>query len=126
MSRNIRLAGLLKREVINIIRNEVSDPRIGFISITDVSVSPDLKNAKIFVSIMGNEEQKQAGMDGLTSATSFIRGKLAGILEIRSVPQITFSLDDSIERGSKVLSLIAKLNNDKNTPKPNRKRTKKS
>jgi ribosome-binding factor A len=113
MTRPERFAHLLKEEISDIIRTEVSDPRIGFISVTDVSVSPDLKNAKIYVSIMGTEKQKKDAMQGLNSASGFIRRQLAGMLEVRSIPEISFVRDDSLERGSRVLGLLTRLENEK-------------
>jgi ribosome-binding factor A len=109
MSRADRLAELIKEEISRIIREDISDPRIGFISITDVDVSPDLKNAKIFVSILGNEDNKKEGMEGLQSATKFIRGKLSPLINTRIMPEIKFIRDDSLEKGSKVLNIISRL-----------------
>lgn len=113
MSRVARIAELIKEEVFNIIKKHVSDPRIGFISITGVDVSSDLKNAKIYISILGTEEQKQDSMAGLESATSFIRNQLAPMLKLRTMPFISFVRDDSLERGSQVLGVMSGLNNDK-------------
>ena len=124
MSRAERLAELLKRDVSEIIREDVSDPRMGFISITKVDISPDLENARIFVSIMGTEKQKRECMQGLDSATGFVRGKLGHMLELRQVPKIYFVRDDSLEKGSRVLGIIAKL--EKETSAGKVRRTKKS
>lgn len=110
MSRNERVAELIKREVCSILREGVSDPRIGFVSITDVDVSPDLKNAKIFFSVLGDENARKNSLEGLKSATSYIRGELGHLLALRFVPEITFAYDKSIERGSRVLSIINRLN----------------
>lgn len=109
MTRVERVVALIKEEVSRIIREDVSDPRIGFVSITDVDLSPDLENAKIMISILANEEKKQECMQGLHSATRFIRGKLGDILEMRIVPEIRFVRDDSLEKGSRVLGIISKL-----------------
>ena len=109
MSRADRLAELIKEEISRIIREDISDPRIGFVSITDVDVSPDLKNAKIFVSILGNEDNKKEGMQGLRSATKFIRGKLSHLITTRVMPEIKFIRDDSLEKGSRVLNIISHL-----------------
>jgi ribosome-binding factor A len=113
MSRADRVAELIKAEVSRIIREDVNDPRIGFVSITGVDVSPDLENAKIRVSIMGSEEVKQDSMGGLRSASRFIRGKLGDLLELRLVPEIRFVRDDSLEKGSRVLDIICKLSHPK-------------
>lgn len=109
MTRVERVAELIKEEISEIIREEVSDPRIGFVSITRVDLSPDLENASVFVSILGGEEKKRESMNGLRSATNFIRGKLGHMLEMRVVPEIRFVRDDSLEKGSRVLSIISSL-----------------
>ena len=109
MSRVERVAELIREEISEILREDVSDPRVGFVSITRVDISPDLENAKVFVSILGNEEKKKESMKGLNSATGFIRGKLGHLLELRLVPEIKFVRDDSLERGSRVLGIISRL-----------------
>ncbi|OGC15982.1 ribosome-binding factor A [candidate division WOR-1 bacterium RIFOXYC2_FULL_37_10] len=114
MSRTERIAELIKKEVSMIIRERVSDPRIGFVSLTDVDVPPDLKTAKIFFSVLGDETVKKNTIKGLKSATPFIRGELAHKLEIRFVPKIFFVYDKSLERGSNVLSIMNKIESEKN------------
>ena len=109
MTRIERVAELLKEEISRIIREDVNDPRIGFISITRVEISPDLEIAKVGISILGDEDKKKESMRGLQSATSFIRGKLGHLLEMRTVPEIRFVRDDSLEKGSQVLGIISKL-----------------
>ncbi len=109
MTRVERVAELIKEKISKIIHEDVSDPRIGFVSITRVDVSPDLESAKVFVSILANEEKKKESMSGLHSATGFIRGKLGHTLEMRSVPEIIFVRDDSLEKGSRVLGIISRL-----------------
>ena len=107
MSRADRVAERIKFEVNEIITKKISDPRIGFITITKVSVSPDLKNAKIFVSIF--EETKEAKADtlkGLVSAERFIKGLLGDRLNLRLVPTISFIEDDSIEKASRLWNLM--------------------
>ena len=113
MSRTARVAELIKEEVSRIIREDVSDPRIGFISLTRVEVSKDIENANIFVSILASEEKKQDCMEGLSSATNFVRSRLKEVLSLRSFPQIRFIRDDTLAKGSHVLSLISKLSRGK-------------
>ena len=120
-----RFEQLIKEVVSEIIREDVSDPRIGFVSLTAVDISPDLKNAKIFVSILGDDKQKNDSMSGLTSATSFVRGRLGEMVKSRNVPEISFIEDDSLEKGSKVLDIISKLDNEKTSIKRNKKSNKK-
>ncbi|OGB88351.1 ribosome-binding factor A [candidate division WOR-1 bacterium RIFCSPLOWO2_02_FULL_46_20] len=109
MTRIERVAELIKKEISGIIREDVSDPRIGFVSITRVDVSSDLENAKVFISILGGENVKKESMHGLQSATNFIRGKLGNLLEMRLVPEIRFVRDDSLEKASQVLGIISKI-----------------
>lgn len=120
MTRQERVEELIRQEVCEILREKVSDPRIGFISITNVKISPDLENASIYVSIYGDEKKKEEAMQGLYSATKFIRGELGHMLEMRLTPNILFVRDDSIERGSRVLSIMHKLEDEKRLRKNKR------
>ena len=109
MSRPERVAEQIKREVSMILREKVSDPRIGFVSLTTVELTPDLKNAKIFVSVLGDENARNETLEGLRSATHFIRGELGEALKLRFVPEINFVYDKSLERGSRVLTIMNRL-----------------
>lgn len=104
--RSEKLQEFIKEEVSEIIQHELKDPRIGFVSITDVEVSVDLRHARIFVSVYGDDEAKAATMAGLLSAQRFVRGELGKRLQMRYTPEITFKLDESIERGTRIVSLI--------------------
>lgn len=115
MTRQERVEELIREEVSDILRERVSDPRIGFVSITGVKMSPDLKDASIYVSIFGEEKIKKEAMQGLYSATGFIRKELGQMLELRVTPKIRFIRDDSLDRGSRVLGIISKLEHEKNT-----------
>lgn len=108
MTRRIqRLNTLFRNEVSELLQRQVKDPRLGsFIAVTEVSISPDMRHAKIFVSHIGSEEQKQDTMSALTSASGFFRWELSQRLKIRYVPEISFHWDDSIERGARLLQLI--------------------
>lgn len=115
MTRLERISRLLKTEISGIILKEVSDPRIGFISITDVAVTADLKYAKVFISVYGDEEAKKKAFEGLKSAVGYIQKKLGPRLDMKTVPHITFERDDSIERGDRIFGIISKLKKDKET-----------
>lgn len=104
--RTEKIREFIKEQVGEIIQQQVKDPRIGFVSVTDVEVSADLRHAKIFVSVLGDEDAKTATMAGLGSALKFIRGELGRRLQMRFTPEIMFRLDTSIERGSRIASLI--------------------
>jgi ribosome-binding factor A len=102
-----RVNNLIRREVSELLHRQVKDPRLGsFITVTEVSTSPDLRYAKIFVTSIGGEEQKQAALRGLAAASGFFRSELAKRLELRRVPELKFEWDDSIERGARLLRLI--------------------
>jgi len=107
-----RVNALLKREISDIIRTEVNDPRIHSVhsTIFDVSVSADLKNAHVFVSVIEDDELKRAAaLEGFKRAGFLIRSKLMDRVELRSIPFLHFKLDTSIERGVRVTHLINKL-----------------
>lgn len=109
MSRPERLAELIKQEVSTILTKEVSDPRIGFVTLTDVKVSADLRHANIFVSIFGDEKKQPDTIKGLDSATSFIRGELGHRLALRIVPEITFKVDQTVARAARIERIIHDL-----------------
>lgn len=95
--------------------NGIKDDRVGtgMVSITDVAVSGDLQHAKIFVSIYGDDDAKAETMEGLTSATSYVRRELGKRLQLRRTPEVIFAEDRSIERGDKVLNLISRLSQER-------------
>lgn len=104
-----KLAELIKKEVSDILRKRVKDPRIGFVSITDVEVSGDLRHAKIFFSVLGNDEQKEDSLTGLEKATGFIRRELAQRIRVRHVPELIFRYDRSLERGARISKILNEL-----------------
>lgn len=95
-----RMNGEVQREISKIISREIKDPRIHpMTSVVSVDVTPDLKYAKVFVSVLGSDEDKENTKKGLTSAASHIRSLLAKSLNLRNTPELTFVIDDSIEYG---------------------------
>jgi ribosome-binding factor A len=100
-----RVQELLK-EVISEVMRELKDPRVGFATITDVVVSPDLRHAKIYVSILGKEEDRQGTMIGLNNARGFIRREISKNIRLKHIPDLTFHFDESIERGVRVVHII--------------------
>jgi len=107
--RQEKLGELIAAELSELLRTRVKDPRVGFASITHVEVSGDLRHAKVFVSVMGSPEERDATMHGLKNATGFLRHELATRLVLRYMPEIVFKLDKSIEEGSRILDLIQKV-----------------
>ncbi|MEN9205582.1 MAG: 30S ribosome-binding factor RbfA [Thermostichales cyanobacterium DRC_bins_46] len=106
-----RVAEVIRREVSYLLMNGIKDDRVGvgMVSVTEVEVSGDLQHARIFVSIYGTPEAQQETMIGLKSATPFVRRELGQRLQLRRTPEIVFVQDDSLERGSRVMALIAQL-----------------
>jgi ribosome-binding factor A len=106
-----RVAELIKREISQMLLNGIKDDRVGtgMVSVTDVDVSGDLQHATIFVSIYGTEEAKTETMAGLKSATGYVRSELGARIRLRRTPEVIFMEDHSIERGTKVLSLLNQL-----------------
>jgi len=104
-----KLGELIAIELSDLLRTRVKDPRVGFASITHVEVSHDLRHAKIFVSVMGNDEERVATMKGLRNATGFLRHELASRLTVRYMPEIVFKLDTSIQEGARILALIQQI-----------------
>lgn len=112
-----RVAELIKREVSQMLLNGIKDDRVGagMVSVTDVDVSGDLQHAKIFVSIYGTEEAKAETMEGLKSAKGYVRSELGARMRLRRTPEVMFVEDNSIERGTKVLSLLNKLRDERSS-----------
>ena len=110
-----RVAELIKREVSQMLLYGIKDDRVGagMVSVTDVDISGDLQHAKIFVSIYGTEEAKAETMAGLKSATGFVRSELGQRVRLRRTPEVVFVEDHSIERGTRVLSLLNQLNHER-------------
>jgi ribosome-binding factor A len=111
-TRRERVEELIVREVSDILRRHVNDPRIGFVTVTDAEISPDLRHARVFVSILGSEEQQAEAMKGLQSAARFIRGELGKRVEMRETPQLTFKIDTSIAHGARIFELLEQVKQD--------------
>ncbi len=101
-----RLAEIIKQEVSDMLRNELKDPRIGFVTITEVEVSSDLRHAKIFFSVLGPEEEAKASLEALNRARGYVRSELGRRIRLRYTPEIYFTLDHSIQRGIRVMELL--------------------
>lgn len=114
--KNTRINGEVQKELSTLISREIKDPRISpMTSVVDVEVSPDLKTAKVYISVLGDSEAKESTLKGLKSAASFIRGQLAKSLNLRNTPELTFIIDNSIEYGvnmSKLIDEISKKSSD--------------
>jgi ribosome-binding factor A len=110
VSRRTRQVGeLLKEELTDIIRREVKDPRIGFMSLTDVEVSPDIRSARVFVSVLGTDEERAATLAALRSASGFIRHHLKPRLRMRQIPELDFRDDRSMEHAAEISRAISQI-----------------
>ncbi|MCI5650218.1 MAG: 30S ribosome-binding factor RbfA [Fusicatenibacter sp.] len=105
--KNTRINAEVQKELSNIIRSEIKDPRIGLMtSVTDAEVAPDLKTCKVYISVLGDRQAKEDTIKGLRNGEGFIRRLLAKNLNLRNTPELTFVLDESIEYGVTMSQLI--------------------
>lgn len=114
-----RVNELLRSEISQLIARQIKDPRVaGVISVTEVTASSDLRSARVYVSVMGREDDRQAALEGIRSAASFLRRELRSRVSLRHAPHLTFQLDDSIEEGNRVLRLMDNLSPDQLADEP--------
>ena len=102
-----RVQRLLRSEISSIMQRKLKDPRVGMVTITHADVSPDLKNARVYVSVL--REDKSEALAGLTSAAGFIRSELMKVLHLRPMPVLEFALDESLELGARTLDLLDQI-----------------
>ena len=108
-ARTDRIDELLRQEIGAILTREVQDPRIGFVTITDVETAPDLSTAKVWVSIIGQPDERANTMRALERAMPFVRRELGSRIRLRRMPALLVRADDTAERGTRVLRLLAEL-----------------
>lgn len=105
--RTERINDQLREEISELLRHEVRDPRVGgLVSITEVHVSPDLRNAKVYVSVLGTDDEKSSTLEALSAASRFLQRELGKRLTIRRTPRLAFVADDTLEEGSRILNLL--------------------
>ena len=107
--KNEKVAGLIQKNVSEIIQRVVKDPKIGFITVTDCKVTNDLSIATIYVSFLGKDARRDAGMKALERSKGFIRSELSHKLSIRKCPNLVFKLDMALEEGNKIEKIIADI-----------------
>jgi ribosome-binding factor A len=119
-ARNRKIADAIQRELSELIRLELRDPRVTMVTLTDVEVARDNSHAKVFFTSMASAAQVEACREGLQSASGFLRSQLAHRLTIRTVPQLHFEIDTSVERGVRLSKLIddAVADDAKHSPEP--------
>ncbi|WP_010282331.1 30S ribosome-binding factor RbfA [Bacillus timonensis] len=109
-----RVGEQMKKELSDIIGRKIKDPRIGFVTVTDVQVTGDLQQAKVFISVLGDEEQRQNTLKGLAKAKGFIRSEIGQRIRLRKTPEILFEFDESIDYGNRIESILHEINKDSN------------
>ena len=107
--RTERVADLIRQELGQLLERQVKDPRIGFVTVTRVEVTRDLRSARVAVTILGNEQQKKNTLLGLAAAQGFLRHELAQRLKLRHTPQLEFQIDQSLQAESRVEELLRQL-----------------
>lgn len=122
--RQRRVADQIQRELADIIRLELKDPRVGMITLTDVEVSPDFAHAKVFFTTLGGEEARALAEAGLRRASGFLRSMLGKTIKVHNTPELHFIFDTSVETGIRISQLIDEALAP--PPKPKRKSVKRS
>ncbi len=107
-----RVGEQMKKELSDIIGRKIKDPRIGFVTVTDVQVTGDLQQAKVFISVLGDEEQKENTLKGLAKAKGFIRTEIGHRIRLRKTPEIIFEFDESIDYGNRIETLLHRIHED--------------
>lgn len=104
-----RVSEQIKKEISLLIQTELKDPRIGFVTVTGVDLTNDLSQAKIYLSVLGDEEQKNNSLKALDKANGFLRSELGKRIKLRHVPELIFKIDESIEYGSRIEKLLTEI-----------------
>src|SRR5258705_11366863 len=107
--RTERVDELLRQEIGSIVSRDVADPRVGFVTITEVETATDLRHAKVWVSVIGQPGERDAAVEALRHAMPFIRHELGKRLRIKRIPDLHVQLDDTAERGTRILQLLAEI-----------------
>ena len=95
------------REILaDAIATELKDPRIGFVTVTEVDTTPDLRAARVYVSVLGTQEERESSLAGLRSSHGFLQGKIAGGMRMKRTPTLTFEYDESVDRGDRISRLL--------------------
>jgi len=110
-----RVAALIRREMSELLINGIRDERVqlGMISITAVQVAGDLQHCRIYVSVLGSDAERDQAMEGLRSASSYVKGELSRRMKLRRTPEVVFYLDKGLEKGTAVLGVLQRLENER-------------
>ena len=110
--RTVRIDQRIQHELMDLLQREMRDPRIGFATVTRVETSKDLGHSRVWVSVLGTDEEREETMRGLRDATPWLRRRLGERLQLRYVPRLTLRHDDSIAAGDRVLRLLSEIEHD--------------
>ena len=110
-NRSDRVGEEIRKEIATMLFGEVHDPRIGFVTITKVMVTKDLRQAKIYFSMIGSEKEKEKTMEGLQSASGYLKKEIGTRLKLRRFPELTFKFDDSLEYASNIEKILKEIEN---------------
>ena len=108
MSRTDKLDSILLRDLSVIISQEINDPKLGFPTVTEVDVAPDLSNAKVYVSFLGKNYKKRDGLEALRKAKGYIKTQLSKRIKIRKIPDLTFIVDDTLDKAERIEEILSK------------------
>ena len=104
-----RLNEQIKRELMDLLRRDLGDPRVSHVTLTEVETTPDLYHARVYVTGLGGDEQRQSALAGLRAARTLLRGELGRRLHVRRVPQLEFVWDETLEQARRIESLLAQV-----------------
>ena len=113
-----RLNEQLKREISNLLRTQVHDPRVGGVVVTGVQVSPDLAQARVWAQLSGDDERRATALEGLAAAAPFVRRQLGVAMRVRRIPELEFCEDRSLERAQRIEALLREVRPDQPTETP--------
>ncbi|USG67973.1 30S ribosome-binding factor RbfA [Brevibacillus ruminantium] len=111
-TRMSRVGEEIKKELSMLLQRGLKDPRIGFVTVTDVEVTSDLQLAKVYVSIFGSDEQRKDSLAGLQKAKGYLRTEIGKRVKLRHIPDFVFKLDESIDYGSKIETILREISTD--------------
>jgi|SRR5699024_1522006 len=107
-----RVAEQMKKEVGEIVTQEIKDPRVGFVTVTDVELTNDLQQATVYISVLGKEEEKEETLAGLAKAKGFVRSEVGKRIRLRKTPEIEFKFDEAHEYGNRIDEILRDLNKE--------------
>jgi ribosome-binding factor A len=107
-----RVGEQMKKELSEIIGRKIKDPRIGFVTVTDIEVTGDLQQATVYISVLGDEMERENTLKGLAKAKGFIRSEIGQRIRLRKTPEILFEFDSSVDYGNRIETLITQINSE--------------